>query len=234
MTFNSEYFFELISNRTLTRPDIVQLRPYALSCLTRTPRLPRAINFIELLKQPWVDRCKISFDTIPERFEQLITCSWRDLQQQMPTEEFEIVKANSPRYIDIPGEPEVDNWYYTSNASLVHSQCYIDYVVESTTDMEFISEKAWKPIFSGQLFVILGPVGIIHYLNSVGIDTFSDIIDHSYDRETDVRKKITMIIQTLDGLMSQDLDQLWNLTYSRRLKNLELMYSPEFHNLIKQ
>ncbi|CAB4129203.1 hypothetical protein UFOVP112_301 [uncultured Caudovirales phage] len=234
MSFNSEYFFELINNITLTKPDIQQPRPYALSCLNRTPRLHRAVTYLALLNSPWANRCKISFDTIPERFTQLINDSWATLQAQMPAEEFALVKANSPRYIDIPGEPEADNWYYTSNASLVHSQCYIDYVTESVTDIEFISEKAWKPMFSGQLFVVLGPVGIIEYLNHIGVDTFGDIIDHTYDKEPDLRKKIGMIIQSLDQLMLQDLDQIWNATYQRRLKNLELMYSPEFQSLIKQ
>jgi hypothetical protein len=234
MKFNSEYFFELTNNPTLVKPNIEELRPFALSCLNRTPRLHRAINYLGLLEQPWINRCKISFGTIPDRFTRLITDSWEDLQQKMSSEEFALVKQNSPRYIDIPGEPEADNWFYTSNASLVHSQCYIDYVTESTTDLEFISEKAWKPMFSGQLFLILGPVGIINYLNNIGVDTFGDIIDHSYDQESDLHKKISMIINSINQLMQQDLDQIWNLTHARRLKNFELMYSPEFRNLIKQ
>jgi hypothetical protein len=117
---------------------------------------------------------------------------------------------------------------FESNACPTYQTCYVDYLPESRTENTFISEKTWKPIFSGQLFLILGSVGTVEYLRDVGIDVFDDIIDHSYDQEPDLEKKIGMLMTAIGNLLAQDLDQIWLDTYHRRQKNLDLVYSSAF------
>jgi hypothetical protein len=117
---------------------------------------------------------------------------------------------------------------FESNACPTYQTCYVDYLPESRTENTFVSEKTWKPIFSGQLFLILGSVGIIKYLKAIGIDVFDDIIDHSYDQEPNLEKKINMLMESITNLLAQDMDQIWADTLHRRQKNLDLVYSPEF------
>jgi hypothetical protein len=117
---------------------------------------------------------------------------------------------------------------FESNACPTYQTCYIDYLPESRTENTFISEKTWKPIFSGQLFLILGSVGIVDYLRSIGVDVFDDVIDHSYDQEPDLGKKIAMLMIAIGNLLAQDLNHVWTTTLNRRQKNLDLVYSPAF------
>jgi hypothetical protein len=74
----------------------------------------------------------------------------------------------------------------------------------------------------------LGSVGTIEYLRAIGIDVFDDIIDHSYDQEPDLEKKIGMLMTAITTLLAQDLDLVWRDTLLRRQKNLDLVYSPDF------
>ena len=57
---------------------------------------------------------------------------------------------------------------------------------------------------------------------------FDDIIDHSYDQEPNLEKKIGMLMESIGNLLAQDLDQVWQYTYRRRQKNLDLVYSSCF------
>jgi hypothetical protein len=94
-----------------------------------------------------------------------------------------------------------------------------------------VSEKSWKPLFSGQLFLILGPLGIIRYLKDIGVDVFDDWLDHDYDQETDLDKKIQLLMTAVGGIIDH-VDQIWSSTVARRQKNLDLVYSPDFYNLL--
>jgi hypothetical protein len=107
-----------------------------------------------------------------------------------------------------------------------YTDSYINLVTETVTSPRvFISEKTWKPIASGQLFLILGNPGTVSYLRSIGIDCFDDIIDHSYDEVKNTRERISMIKYSLDNLLTQDLFTLNILTKQRRTKNAELYWS---------
>jgi hypothetical protein len=122
--------------------------------------------------------------------------------------------------------------FYVSNSSELYEQTYINYVTENSVNQEFITEKTWKPIFSGQLFYILGSENIITHLKDLGIETFDDIINHSYQSEPDLNKKIDMILSDLDRLLKMNLHEIWEETYLCRRKNLELVYSDDFKNLL--
>jgi hypothetical protein len=71
-------------------------------------------------------------------------------------------------------------------------------------------------------------VGTIEYLRAIGVDVFDDIINHSYDQESDLEKKIDMLMIVISKLLAQNLDQIWLDTLHRRQKNLDLVYSPDF------
>jgi len=122
---------------------------------------------------------------------------------------------------------------YASSYDINHPACtdsYIHLVTETTVlPMVFITEKTWKPIASGQLFLIIGNPGTIQALADLGVDTFDDIIDHKYyDHEQDWKLRIHKVHKIINDLLSQDLFKLNQLTYQRRKQNAEMLFAGEF------
>jgi hypothetical protein len=206
------------------RPDIANPRPHPISCLTRNPWTHKTLNFVAMSKQPWFDQVQKSFGWIhtdtSEQYDYLST----DILNMITAQDADYLRSIYPLRLSAADDMNK----FESNACPTYQTCYIDYLPESRTENTFISEKTWKPIFSGQLFLILGSVGTIEYLRDVGVDVFDDIVDHAYDQEPNLEKKIAMLMESITKLLAQDLDQVWRDTYLRRQKNLDLVYSPAF------
>lgn len=69
------------------------------------------------------------------------------------------------------------------------TNAYCHIVLESQFDVDqsggaFITEKTFKPIKHGQLFFIGGGVGSLQVLRDLGYKTFDNVLDNSYDLET--------------------------------------------------
>ena len=111
-----------------------------------------------------------------------------------------------------------------------YSDSYINLVTETVIDNHtFITEKTWKPVASGQLFLIIGYQGIISDLRKHGVDTFDDIINHDYyDNEPDWQLRIHKIHKVLNNLLEQDLEQLNQQTLDRRKSNAEKFINGKF------
>lgn len=111
-----------------------------------------------------------------------------------------------------------------------YQETYINLVTETTVDYNtsMLSEKTFKPIVAGQLFVLIAGPGAIQFLRDIGIDTFDDIIDHSYDNVIDVRERIKLAIAQIDYLTTLDLEQLYNQIKPRLQRNSEYFRSEEF------
>jgi hypothetical protein len=107
-----------------------------------------------------------------------------------------------------------------------YKKSFVNLVTEtSIEDNLFISEKTWKPIASGQFFIIAGPKGIIKYLRETGIDVYDDIVDHSYDTIADWRIRMDAVLQSVNKLINQDLNMLFAQTSARRKQNVEHFFS---------
>jgi hypothetical protein len=218
------YYASMLRDPNNQRPDITTIRPYPISCLTKNPWTHKTLNFVAMSKQPWFDQIQKSFGwTYPELTEQYNYLS-TDVLNMITAQDADYLRSIYP--LRLNAEDDMDK--FESNACPTYQTCYIDYLPESRTENTFISEKTWKPIFSGQLFLILGSVGTIEYLRAIGVDVFDDIVDHAYDQEPNLETKIAMLMTAITNLLAQDLDQIWTDTYHRRQKNLDLVYSPAF------
>jgi len=218
------YYAGMLRDPNNQRPDIVTPRPHKISCLTKNPWTHKTLNFVAMSKQPWFDQIQKSFGwTYPELTEQYNYLS-TDVLNMITAQDADYLRSIYPLRLNMADDMDK----FESNACPTYQTCYIDYLPESRTENTFISEKTWKPIFSGQLFLILGSAGTIEYLRAIGVDVFDDVIDHSYDQESDLQTKIAMLMESITKLLAQDLDQVWRDTYHRRQKNLDLVYSPAF------
>jgi hypothetical protein len=107
---------------------------------------------------------------------------------------------------------------------------YINIVLETTCNsLAHTTEKTWKPIAAGQLFLTYGNRDTIKLLRQQGVDVFDDYIDHNaYDSEPDARRRCDLVIATAERLAQQDISKIWSDTYQRRLINQEKFWKGDF------
>ena len=86
----------------------------------------------------------------------------------------------------------------------------------------FLSEKTWKPILAGQMFIIIGQKYTLKRLRDLGFETFGHILDESYDN-MDNDKRMYAAIDQLDILLKKyTLKQLNKFTHKIRKRNFKL------------
>lgn len=192
-------------------------KTHKISCLNNSSRPHRILNWLELKDNQDIlwsmhnDPAYLGHDLDLTDIEQL---AWESHRVNLPNRTH-------------------DNQGTRVDADILHeayTDSYVNFVTESTTcDKIFITEKTWKPIASGQLFLILGNQGIVQHLRDQGIDCFDDIIDHSYDSIEDPRERIFTLHESVNTLLKQDLHNINLLTKQRRTKNAELFWSNELY-----
>ena len=85
--------------------------------------------------------------------------------------------------------------------------------------------------------MILSGPETLTYLRSYGFKTFHPFIDESYDLETNLNKRMTMVISEMDRinkLPQADQDHIWNKCAALARHNKELFFSDEFFDTITQ
>ena len=100
-----------------------------------------------------------------------------------------------------------------------YKDSYLNVVTENSYEETFLSEKTFKPLAAGQLFLIFGGTGTIQFLRDIGFDVFDDYLDHSYDIEPDWITRAEKIASVLDTWFAADHEKIWAETYHRRLSN---------------
>jgi hypothetical protein len=74
-----------------------------------------------------------------------------------------------------------------------------------------ITEKTFKAIAMEMPFVLVAPAGSLEYMREYGFRTFGDVIDESYDQETDdIRRleRVTQLLKDLDNLSVAERQQI--------------------------
>lgn len=79
-------------------------------------------------------------------------------------------------------------------------------VSETNTDniMSWFTEKTAKPIIARRLFLVLANQGFLKDLRALGFQTFSSVIDESYDDISNLNVRAEMIVEQMKYLMQHD------------------------------
>jgi hypothetical protein len=204
-------------------------RKYKLSCLNANVRPHRIANYFLLLDKSYRDQINVSFynihdEDLPGRLDDIILNDsevqrWNQTKNQLPIKPIDTL-PDQDREIDIP--------------ALTDS--YIHLVTETTVIPKiFLSEKTWKPIATGTLFLIFGNPGSVAHLRDLGVDVFDDIIDHDYyDHESDWRIRLSCIHTLIDTLVTKDFEHIYKITEKRRLENQQKFFAGEFSGTYNQ
>lgn len=168
-------------------------KKYKFSCLNRNPIWHRLLFYTLVKQSGLLDQFVYSFyDRCPYRGHKVKSSMYgilRDLVGEKMYQECLINTQDFP--ISWNNEILGENDHSIGHDAYYDTWCNI--VTETSAMVPFTSEKIWKPIAAGQMFLVVGPYGTTHWLNSLNINTFNDL----YDSEPDVVKRLTQVIRVV-------------------------------------
>ena len=94
-----------------------------------------------------------------------------------------------------------------------------------TNHVHCMSEKIFKPIIAGHIFIALAGSGYLNYLRQFGFKTFHDYIDESYDMETDPIKRVEKIVLCCQDITSRNHIELYKQVAHITKHNRELFFN---------
>ena len=108
-----------------------------------------------------------------------------------------------------------------------YNDCAVSIVSETSVDCVFITEKIYKPLMAGQIFVVSGFKGLLAKLRSMGFQTYGEFMDESYDEEPDHDKRCDMIRSTLEKIKQLDYKELYANTEKVRTHNQKVFFDKD-------
>ncbi len=100
---------------------------------------------------------------------------------------------------------------YESTTPILWNRIYKDVSIEivcetnTTADTFFVTEKTFRPIAYGRLFMVIGSPEFEQNLKRMGFDIFDDIIDKSYDSESNYIR-VDAVFNSLRELLYNPVD----------------------------
>jgi hypothetical protein len=118
---------------------------------------------------------------------------------------------------DFPSDEKISNFVDTftqhSMDCQLFQQGFLQVVTETTYHypVTFFSEKTTKPILNKRPFVIVGSVGSLSNLKTLGFKTFSDFWNEDYDNILDPSDRIMAIFDIVQSVCNMSVDDLQSL-----------------------
>lgn len=209
---------------------------HKFSCLNSVPKIHRLITLNKIYQHNLQDSVLHSFlwDKQEHNRNHLETDYWKqDIINY--ADEYNYFSNTLKHICPIIIDNNADKNPYLNDhtvSSPAYNQTALHVITESSCVRLFFSEKTWKPIYSGQLFLSINAPGSIKKLEQFGFDVFRDFIDHSYDDQPDMVKRVTMCIQEMERL-KDDIMDIYHKTAQRRSANLLHLQSDEFRNRVE-
>ena len=118
----------------------------------------------------------------------------------------------------------------------VYNQSWHSIVTESTSynEISHMTEKIAKPIMAERIFIVFAGKNYLQNLRHLGFRTFSDIIDESYDMESDDQTRYRMAWQQVKWLCSQDALQIRDQARDILNHNRDLFLTTDWQHALKQ
>ena len=119
-----------------------------------------------------------------------------------PNIEQEFKAATLPRLFTGEETQEMASCWLTNFTEAADSVFYVPTETVFFGRRLHITEKTFNAIALEMPFILVAPAGSLEYMRSYGFKTFGDVIDESYDEETDDFKRIERVVQLLKDINS--------------------------------
>lgn len=130
-----------------------------------------------------------------------------------------------------------DSWFSADYDAKDYQQCWWDVVLETVFDNTCVhlTEKILRPIACGKPFICAAGAGSLATLRSYGFETFHELIDESYDQETDSLRrleKITAVMQQISSWTPLQKTQARRRSAEIAAKNKQRFFSGSFQDQV--
>ena len=118
----------------------------------------------------------------------------------------------------------------------IYNQTYYSIVAETTCYNKYsqYTEKVAKPMLAGRPFVAFCGQHYLAGLRELGFQTFSSVIDESYDREEDLDQRLAAAWQQVEWLCDQDPQEVYHALESVLEHNRQHFLSTDWHAAIRR
>jgi hypothetical protein len=180
-----------------------QERSHSFSCLNRNPTWHRLILYTLIKQRGLLDRFIYSFyDRCPYQGHPISAYQYRGLADVVGQETAELCLQNLRDFpLSWGGEILGENDHTINHPAYQDAWCNI--VTETSGVISFTSEKIWKPIAAGQLFLVAGAPGTLAWLRQLGFHTFED----HYDDKINLASRFHQIVDIVKA--RQDTAREW-------------------------
>lgn len=235
---NIEFFpFQFFRSSFYYKKVINEKRNFFVSCINRNPAGHKLYTFYKLNQHPRFKEMLTSFNGMGvhgfnrNRNIQLLNLN-HYLFDNIPDDiKIKIEQINIKKQA-FPGDDIFSYEVLNSNLHPAYTDAYLNLVTETSADVPCISEKTFKPIVSGQLFLISGAVQLVECLRSLDFDCFDDIFsNHDYTNHKVMIQRIDRLFDIFSNLYDQ-IPDIYHDCKKRIRENQNHMWSSTLYNKI--
>lgn len=122
---------------------------------------------------------------------------WRD-------HEFKNPRFRPTNDLECLPDNQTESWFSADYHARDYQRAWWDVVLETVFDdtCVHLTEKILRPIACGKPFICAAGAGSLATLQSYGFETFGELIDESYDQETDSLRRLEKIVDVMQQIGS--------------------------------
>jgi len=169
-------------------------RSHAFSCLNRNPSFHRLILYTKIKQRGLLDQFIYSFyDRCPYQGHKVTAQRYRGLSDFIGEGEANLCLKNLQDFpLSWAGETLGNNDHTINHPAYQDTWCNI--VTETSAVISFTSEKIWKPIAAGQLFLVAGAPNTTAWLRNLGFHIFDDY----YDGKISLSSRFDLLVDVIE------------------------------------
>lgn len=223
----------------------------SFSFYNRRFRMHRAVMFKELLDSNMLEHADYTYHACtfgdlernPNYLNDYAAQHIEEIKLSPKNNEYESL-INSRKFLDFSSKQLSQETVESVNSPLYekdffYNDSYLDLITETlindNEDNLFITEKTYRSIASGNIFLIVGQPGVLKYLKSHGIQTFDDLFDESYDSKLHWYERWKIIKNNLIlwiNLGPKKQEQYYKDNFSKIQHNRYIIFNRNFNNEI--
>ena len=219
------FFAEWISNRidSLPAPVIYKEGKQRFMCLNRRPHPHRMIFAAMLEQQHLIEKIGMSF---PKHMNEAgpyrtaghnnVRLFWNQCVEYQRGQLDHLLDPFDSLFNKLPLIADTED-FATNHATDFNVDLYKNFPINIVTETLFFtqnvfpSEKLWKPMAQGQIFLVMGAKDFLPALRTMGFKTFAPFVNEEYDTVVDHFERAEMLVQEIKRIAELSEDKFKEL-----------------------